>query len=205
MANEPSHHATPASVRDRLIDAADRLFYSEGVRAVGVDRVLDEAEAAKASLYAHFGCKDKLVAAYVQRRVDDCRTRLEATMAAIPPADRALHLFDWVIEQTRQPDFRGCPVMHVVSELTDPQHPARLVAADQRAWMHRHLVAWAEAAGAADPQRVAGALQVLLDGAVAAAEQDGPQRADDARWLAEQLLSQNGPAAAGRPAAESAH
>jgi AcrR family transcriptional regulator len=205
MAKEPNSHLTPSPVRDRLIDAADRLFYSEGVRAVSVDRVLDEAEAAKASLYAHFGCKDKLVAAYVQRRVDVCRARLEATMADVPPADRALHLFDWVVEQTQQPDFRGCPVMHVVSELADARHPARVVAAEQRTWMHRQLVTWARAAGAADPQRVAGALQVLLDGAVAAAEQDGPQRAHDARWLAEQLLSQGGAAAAGRPAPGSGH
>ena len=189
MVKESREGTTPAPVRDRLIDAADRLFYLEGVRAVGVDRLLDEADAAKASLYAHFGCKDKLVVAYVQRRVDECRAKLEAHMAPVPPAERALHLFDWVIEWTEQPDFRGCPVMHVVSELTDPRHPARVVAADQRAWVHRHLVAWAEAAGAADPQRVAGALQVLLDGAVASAEQDGPQRARDARWLAEQLLS----------------
>jgi AcrR family transcriptional regulator len=49
-------------VRDRLLDAADRLFYREGVRAVGIDRVLAEADAAKASLYQHFGCKDQLVA-----------------------------------------------------------------------------------------------------------------------------------------------
>ena len=48
---------------------------------------------------------------------------------------------------------------------------------------------WAKAAGAADPERVAGAMQVIFDGAVASAEQEGPQRARDARWLAEQLLS----------------
>jgi hypothetical protein len=87
------------------------------------------------------------------------------------------------------PDFRGCPVLHVVSELADADHPARVVAAEQRAWVFRHLVTWAKAAGAADVPRVAGALQVLFDGAVAAAEQDGPQRARDARWLAAQLLS----------------
>lgn len=179
----------PVPVRDRLIAAADRLFYSEGVRAVGVDRLLEEADAAKASLYAHFGCKDKLVAAYVQRRVDDWRAKLTECMSPVPPAERALHLFDLLIEWTQQPDFRGCPVMHIVSEIADSQHPARIVAADQRAWMHRHLVTWARAAGAAKPQRMAGALQVLLDGAVAASEQDGPQRARDARWLAEQLFS----------------
>ena len=54
-------------VRDRLLAAADRLFYREGVRAVGIDRVLAEADAAKASLYQHFGCKDQLVASYLER------------------------------------------------------------------------------------------------------------------------------------------
>jgi AcrR family transcriptional regulator len=176
-------------VRDRLLDAADRLFYSEGVRAVGIDRVLAEADAAKASLYAHFGCKDELVAAYVQRRVDDSRAKLEAYMASIPPAERALRLFDWVVEWTEMPEFRGCPVMHVVSELADADHPARLVAADQRAWLHARMVEWAKAAGVADPVRMGGALQVLFDGAASAAEQDGPQRARDARWMAEQLLT----------------
>jgi AcrR family transcriptional regulator len=61
-------------VRDRLLDAADRLFYREGVRAVGIDRVLAEADAAKASLYQHFGCKDQLVASYLERRTVDART-----------------------------------------------------------------------------------------------------------------------------------
>jgi AcrR family transcriptional regulator len=171
------------------MDVADRLFYEEGVRAVGIDRVLAEADAAKASLYAHFSCKDDLVAAYVQRRVDDARARLDVFMAAVPPAERALRLFDWVIDWTEQPDFRGCPVLHVVSELADARHPARVIAADQRAWVHRQLVTWARDAGAAEPERVAGALQVLFDGAVVAAEQDGPQRARDARWMAEQLLA----------------
>jgi AcrR family transcriptional regulator len=189
MAVKSKPSAPPVPVRDRLLNAADRLFYTEGVRAVGIDRVLQEADAAKASLYAHFGSKDDLVAAYVQRRVDDVRAQLGAYMASVPPAERAIRLFDWVHDWTRQRDFRGCPILHVVSELADADHPARVVAADQRAWVFRHLTAWAKAAGAGDPRRVAGALQVLFDGALSAAEQDGPQRARDARWMAEQLLA----------------
>src|SRR4029453_10849369 len=65
-------------VRDRLLDAADRLFYQEGVRAVGIDRVLAEADAAKASLYQHFGCKDQLVASYLERRTVDARANIKA-------------------------------------------------------------------------------------------------------------------------------
>src|SRR4029450_2324925 len=68
-------------VRDRLLAAADRLFYREGVRAVGIDRVLAEADAAKASLYQHFGCKDQLVASYIERRNADARASIEAYLA----------------------------------------------------------------------------------------------------------------------------
>ena len=62
-------------VRDRLLDAADRLFYQEGVRAVGIDRVLSEADAAKASLYQHFGSKDQLVASCLERKTKNARAR----------------------------------------------------------------------------------------------------------------------------------
>ena len=77
-------------VRDRLLDAADRLFYREGVRAVGIDRVLAEADAAKASLYHHFGCKDELVASYLERRTVAARANIEGYLADTPPSQRAL-------------------------------------------------------------------------------------------------------------------
>lgn len=178
-----------AAVRERLLDAADRLFYREGVRAVGIDRVLTEAGAAKASLYSHFGCKDELVAAHVERRAADARAQIETYLAEIPPAERALRFFDWVLEWTRSPDFRGCPLQHIVAEVSDTNHPARVVVAEQRRWIHARFLEWARAAGVAKPVATAGALMVLFDGAVAAAEHDGPQRARDARWVAEQLLS----------------
>jgi AcrR family transcriptional regulator len=72
------------SVRERLIDSADRLFYQEGFRAVGIDRVLAEAGAAKASLYAHFGSKDELMAACIERRALDARRRACACARAAP-------------------------------------------------------------------------------------------------------------------------
>lgn len=175
-------------MRERLLDTADRLFYKEGVRAVGIDRVLAEAGAAKASLYSHFGCKDDLVAAHIERRVADARAQIEAYVADIPPAERALRFFDWVVEWTRSSGFRGCPLQHVVAELSDPKHPARLVAVGQRKWIQAKFLEWAKAAGAANPAATAGALVVLFDGAIAASEHDGPQRARDARWMAGQLL-----------------
>src|SRR4029078_1701254 len=81
-------------VRDRLLEAADRLFYQEGVRAVGIDRLLSEADAAKASLYQHFGCKDQLVASYLERKTAAARAAIEAYLAHTPPSQRALRFFD---------------------------------------------------------------------------------------------------------------
>ena len=179
---------TAIGVRDRLLDAADRLFYREGVRAVGIDRVLAEADAAKASLYQHFGCKDQLVASYLERRTVEARANIEAYLADTPPSQRALKFFDWVVDWTESKDFRGCPLQHTVSELTDAAHPARAVAHAQREWFKERLLEWSIAAGVKDAKAIARALIVLFDGAVAGAEVDGPQRARDARWMARQLL-----------------
>jgi AcrR family transcriptional regulator len=176
-------------VRDRLLDAADRLFYREGVRAVGIDRVLAEADAAKASLYQHFGCKDQLVASYLERRTVYARANIEAYLADTPPSQRALEFFDWVVEWAESRDFRGCPLQHTVSELTDAAHPARAIARGQREWFAERFREWTTAAGVKDPKTTARALMVLFDGAVAGAEVDGPQRASDARWLAKKLLA----------------
>src|SRR5262245_52982404 len=96
--------ASELGVRDRLLDAADRLFYREGVRAVGIDRVLAEADAAKASLYQHFGCKDQLVASYLERRTMDARAHIEAYLVDTPPSERCAQVFwtGWSTGQSRR-------------------------------------------------------------------------------------------------------
>jgi AcrR family transcriptional regulator len=176
-------------VRDRLLEAADRLFYQEGVRAVGIDRLLSEADAAKASLYQHFGCKDQLVASYLERKTVDARALIDAYLADTPPSQRALKFFDWVVEWTESKDFRGCPLQHTVTELTDATHPARAIARRQRDWFTARFLEWTTAAGVKDAKAMARALVVLFDGAVAGSEVDGPQRARDARWMAKKLLA----------------
>src|SRR4029453_14220635 len=176
-------------VRHRLLDAADRLFYREGVRAVGIDRVLAEADAAKASLYQHFGCKDQLVASYPERKTVDARASIEAYLADTPPSQRALKFFDWVVEWAESKDFRGCPLLHTVTELTDAAHPARVIAHGQREWFPEGFLEWTKAGGVKDPKATARALIVLFDGAVAGSEVDGPHRASDARWMARKLLA----------------
>jgi AcrR family transcriptional regulator len=156
---------------------------------VGIDRVLAEADAAKASLYQHFGSKDQLVASYLERRTVDARAKIEAYLADTPPSQRALKFFDWVVEWAESKDFRGCPLQHTVSELTDAAHPARAIAHGQREWFAERFREWTRAAGVKDPKATARALVVLFDGAVAGSEVDGPQRASDARWMARKLLA----------------
>lgn len=189
MAQKKVPDEPKAGVRERLLETADNLFYREGVRSVGIDRVLAEAGAAKASLYCHFDGKDGLVAAHIERRNALARAQIEAYVADIPPAERAVRFFDWVLAWAKSPDFRGCPLQHITAELSDPEHPARVAAAAQRKWLHERFLEWARAAGVAHPSATAGALQVIFDGAIAAAEQDGPQRARDARWLVERLMA----------------
>jgi AcrR family transcriptional regulator len=134
---------------------------------VGIDRVLAEADAAKASLYQHFGCKDQLVASYLERRTVDARSNIEAYLADTPPSQRAVKFFDWVVAWAESKDFRGCPLQHTVSELTDAAHPARVIAHGQREWFAERFLEWTKAAGVKDAKATARALMVLFDGAVA--------------------------------------
>ena len=150
--------------------------------------MLAEAGAAKASLYQHFGGKDQLVASCLERRTTDGRASVEAYLADTPPSQRALRFFDWVVMWAESEDFRGCPLQHTLSELTDDAHPARSVALAQRAWFAERFVEWTKAAGVKDAKATARALMVLFDGALAGSEIEGPQRASDARWIARKLL-----------------
>lgn len=170
------------------MDAADRLFYMEGVRATGIDRVLAEAEAAKASLYTHFGSKDELIAAYLAARAERGRESMLAYVEDVPAAERALRVFDYVAEWARGEQFRGCPMQLIAGELSERDHPARRCATEHRAWLLAQFETWARDANASDPSELARALLVLFDGAAAACMLDGPARAVDARWAAERLI-----------------
>ncbi len=176
------------SVKERLLETADRLFYQEGIRAVGIERVLAEADAAKASLYQHFGSKDALIAACVARRVEQSREIMLDAVKDAAPADRIVRLFEWLVTWVESMDFRGCAHQHTLTELADSNHPAVKVVLEQRKWIIYQLTEWLRDARVSDPEKLAGPFLVLVDGAMSAAEQDGPVRAREAAWAAEQLL-----------------
>ena len=178
-------------VRDRILVAAGDLFYREGIQAVGIQRVLGAAAAAKASLYDHFGSKDDLIAAYLEQRGAAWRNRVEHLLET-SDADgvaRVLLIFDAVTSFIASQEFRGCPFINAASELSDVGHPARPAIERHRAWLQsliRKLLR--EGIGHA-PERLVGALVVLHDGALAAALLDRDRTAGrDARWAAATLL-----------------
>jgi len=106
------------SVRDRLLDSATELFYSEGINKVGIDRVLEHAGVAKASLYATFGSKEELVRAYLEGRQVARRARIEGKMALHKaPREQLLAIFDALAETFATPGFRGCVFMLANAEL----------------------------------------------------------------------------------------
>src|ERR1700742_2141338 len=105
------------SARDRLLAADNELFYNEGVHTVGIDRIIEQAGVAKASLYNTYGSKDELVRAYLQLRFD---ARRDATMAALAlvdsPREKLLAIFDLLETTCRRPGFHGCAFVNASVE-----------------------------------------------------------------------------------------
>lgn len=179
-------------VRERLLNTATELFYREGIQAVGVQRVIEEAGAAKASLYAHFPSKDDLIAAYLERMSEMARARLEASLEAAGPDPRRqlLALFDSVDEWRRSPDFRGCPFTNACSELADRDHAGHAAIGHHRTWLRQRIEELARRTGTDDPVLLGRALLLLLDGATSATMLDrDPDAVRTARRAAERLLN----------------
>jgi AcrR family transcriptional regulator len=193
MATRPRGDVRPPipSVGERILNTASDLFYREGVRAVGIQRVIDEAGIAKASLYAHYASKDDLVAACLKKQGDAARLTLGHGLATpgLDARGRLLALFDAQVAMIEGPDFRGCPFLNASSEIADPDHPAKQVIAAQRAWLHGLVEGLVKDAGIPSPSQVAGTLVVLFDGALSSSLVDGSAApARHARWAAEQII-----------------
>ena len=178
-------------VRERLLCSAADLFYKEGIQAVGVQRVIEEADAAKASLYAHFPSKDDLIEAYLDRMSQQTSTMLEGAVATAgpDPRRRLLALFDAIDAWRRSPEFRGCPFSNASSELADPEHPGHAAIARHRQWLRQRIEELTRATGVEDAPLVARALLLLLDGATSATMLDrDPEAVLTAKRAAERLL-----------------
>lgn len=178
--------------RERLLDTAGRLFYAEGIRAVGIDRVIAEAGVAKATLYAHFSSKDDLVLAVLQHR--------EASVVAFFAEATARHrkrvrdplgaFFAALKEWFRSPGFRGCAFQNAAVELADTDHAGTAFVRGHKRRFHETLAGLVREAVGPAGEAVAPAVAVLVEGAIVTALVHGtPDAADVARDAAARLVN----------------
>jgi AcrR family transcriptional regulator len=153
-------HEKP-TMKERILETADRLFYLRGIRAVGVDTVAAEIGISKRTLYNHFPSKDELIAAYLERRF----TRAPASDK--PPVEQILGTFDRLERGFASKAFRGCPFVNAVAELGPEDQSVRKIAIafkeSRRLWFRDLLIQL----GAADPEGLATQLTLLVDGSIA--------------------------------------
>jgi AcrR family transcriptional regulator len=189
LTKSASHDRRPA--RERLLAAADELFYEEGFNVVGIDRVIERAGVAKASLYDCFGSKEELIRTYLQERHAARQLRICERLARYAaPKEKILAVFDSMAEAAAKPDFRGCAFARASAEAR-PGSSVKAVCDESRAWNLALFADLAKQAGAADPDRVAQQLRVLYDGAMLSAHLDTSSTAvAAARSMAEVVLDQ---------------
>lgn len=163
--------AQEGSARDRLVATARRLFYKEGPRAVGIDRVLAESGVAKMSLYRHFGSKEALILACLEEHERDYwKLWAERTApAGATAADQLRNIMRFMAQRTSDPTYQGCIFLNTAQSFPDPEHPAHCYAVKHKTTLARRLRELCTKAGAKHPAELAQQLMLLINGAQATA------------------------------------
>jgi AcrR family transcriptional regulator len=190
VSTTPAPTELRGSARERLLAAANELFYAHGVQTVGIDRIIEQAGVAKASLYNLFGSKEELVAAYLASRHDGTTSRLtEAIERFDDPRLKILAVFDTQANQYEQADFNGCAFIAASTE-APPGGLIERAADDFRTWIRAMFTDLAEQVGAPDPANLGRQLQLVYDGAGLAGRMDhhDPTIASSARDAVEALM-----------------
>ncbi|GAA4617010.1 TetR/AcrR family transcriptional regulator [Saccharopolyspora hordei] len=184
--NGRSAQPVTSAARERLLATASGLFYREGIRAVGVERILAEAPATRATFYRHFPSKDDLVVAYLRGVDAGIRAQVQAAVEAAPsPADAIRAIGDAVADDLASPEFRGCAFLKAAAEYPDPQDPVRQVILEHRAWYTDTLTElFAEVFGDSPrrgkPEHAARHFMMMRDGAMSGAHLDGVEDVGEA-------------------------
>jgi AcrR family transcriptional regulator len=182
-----------SEARRRILETADRLFYEEGLRAVGIDRIIAEANVAKMTLYTHFRSKDDLILAVLKYR-EECvseffRAAMERHGRKVKSPLRAF--FAALKEWFESPGFRGCAFQNAAIELADPAHPGTEFVRGYKQRFGEFLRGLIEQSVGKEAARVAPAVTLLVEGAiVTAAIQGKPDAADVTRDAAQKLVTE---------------
>ncbi|MEU6996032.1 helix-turn-helix domain-containing protein [Streptomyces sp. NPDC046465] len=153
--------------RERILDAAEELFQSEGIRRVGVQAIAERARTTKMAIYRHFDTKDALVAEWLRIVAADYQAAFDRVEAEHPgrPEEQIMGLARFIAEGLPAISHRGCPFINSLAELPDRAHPARQVIEEHKARQARRLVGMCAAAGLPDPEQVAAEITFVLEGA----------------------------------------
>ncbi len=171
---ETSIQPRPAA-RERILEAAARLFLRDGFRAVGIDTIIAEAGVAKMTLYAHFPSKDDLIVAYLERSNEQFWAWLEGATAGVDdPRAKLAATFEAVGKLANSPHCLGCTFQGTAAEFPDPAHPGHRVAIAHKQAVLARLRGLAQDAGLRAPEELAEQLLLLMDGAWVAARMFGP-------------------------------
>lgn len=186
-----------SDARQRILETADRLFYSDGIRAVGIDRIIAEAGVAKMSLYNHFQSKDDLILAVLEHREKSIMAFFEERMIhhgrKIKNPLKAF--FAALREWFDQPSFRGCVFINATVELAQPDHPAFAFARGHKERFGDFLKGLVQQAVGKAGARIAPAISLLVEGAIVTAVMQGkPDSAEVARDAALRLAKEVNPA-----------
>ncbi|MFE0510657.1 TetR/AcrR family transcriptional regulator [Streptomyces sp. NPDC058964] len=158
-----------SEARERLLGTASRLFYSEGIRSVGVDRVMAEADVARGTFYRHFDGKDDLVRAYLEATDQQIRDRVTAAEKEISsPAEFLVAVAHGIGQEVCGTGFRGCPFINAAAEYPDPGSVIHQAVLRHRGWFREVLRDAFRRLGAASPEQSADSMVALRDGSMVA-------------------------------------
>jgi AcrR family transcriptional regulator len=187
--------ASSSEARRRILETADRLFYEGGVRGVGIDRIIAEANVAKMTLYTHFPSKDDLILAVLEHREKVVSEFFRAAMERQGPKTKSplRAFFAALKEWFESPGFRGCAFQNAAAELADPAHAGTEFVRGHKQRFGEFLRGLVEESAGKSAAKVAPAVTLLVEGAIVTAVIQGkPDAADVARDAALKLVAEGG-------------
>ncbi|CAN5225362.1 TetR/AcrR family transcriptional regulator [soil metagenome] len=159
--------APRAPAKGRILETANVLFYEDGIRNVGVDRIISASSVTKATFYKHYRAKDNLIVEYITARHETVRANVEQMIATSPDAEHVLRSFvAAIIAEIDTPGFRGCPFINAAAEFPNSEHPVRKVVTAHREWYVDTLAELLREMGHPVPGDAADELLLARDGAL---------------------------------------
>jgi AcrR family transcriptional regulator len=184
---------TRASARERILEAAYDLFSRHGIRAVGIDAIVEQSGVARMTLYRHFPSKDALVLAFLELREERWTKdwlQHDVEQRSADPGERLLAIFDVFDTWFQRDDFEGCSFINVLLEISEPAHPLHRASTDHLASIRDFVERLANSAGIVDPEGFARQWHILMKGSIVAAGEGDRQAARRAKDIGALLLQQ---------------